>query len=586
MRQSIKIFILIFTVFFGWQKIAHCQKVPPLKMTAVRAECKRIGIQSKMVLTITLDNYSYSNFGTNIQYIVTDGTNTQTLMASAANTATPNIHEFTGVNLTVNTNYSITANAPPVGGNTLTFTPLKGNCFIQTQVVIDSALVVQVSTEKKCPTLVNLVSNGNFMYGNNGSFKSDLVPGCNSCTTGSYCVDKEFKAKCNTWPAATWDHTLGTASGSYLLVDGHQQTASTVWFTDVKVCKDMTYTFSFWAKSLYSDAFTLGFMVNGVLAPVTGSTVAISGTPAWREYSISWPCNLPTGTIVQIGIEQLTGGDRRDFGIDDIFFGYCCNECNISTSIEEDCVIDIDTTIVKVSCGNIVNISSIFDGTPSLVTCTVYDSIGNIVFTALNTPTLTFTLPGTGIFYGVVEASCGGGDANGGDEDEDVFEIINLAPVADFRLSSTFNCVAGQPQRSVATLDYSNQEGTLSYLYKVTDVLGGTSSTYTSAQPFFTVDAKKAYDVNLTVTDSKGCTAQKTVRVDAAATCNAKFDWWYSWCEDQCTGTKKLPLILKTSQSLQIVPLHQRINGIMATEQPVLLRTMCMTCLVMEKAIL
>lgn len=140
----------------------------------------------------------------------------------------------------------------------------------------------------------------------------------------------------------------------------------------------------------------------------------------------------------------------------------------------------------------------------------------------------------------MVEASCGGGDANGGDEDEDVFEIVNLAPVADFRLSSTFNCVAGQAQRAVTTLDYSNLEGALSYSYKLTDVASGTSSTYTVSQPFFTVDAKKAYDVTLTVTDSKGCTAQKTVRIDAAATCKAKFDWWYSWCDDQCTGTKKV----------------------------------------------
>lgn len=73
------------------------------------------------------------------------------------------------------------------------------------------------------------------------------------------------------------------------------------------------------------------------------------------------------------------------------------------------------------SCGNIVDIASVFDGTPAAIKYTIYDSLGVVIFTALNTTSFTFTLPGTGYFDGVVEASCGGGDARGGDEDEDVF---------------------------------------------------------------------------------------------------------------------------------------------------------------------
>jgi hypothetical protein len=541
MKQFLKIIFLALFFLLVFGEKASSQKTPLLKMTAVKAQCQRVGTSFQMILTITLDNWSYQNFGSNIQYTLTGaGVSSQTLSASAANTATLNTHIFQGVNLNGSVTYSITANVPSpgsggVGGNTLTFIPSMGLCGAISQIVIDTNLLV---TPRPCPTVVNLISNGNFMYGNDGTFRSDLTPGCGSCTSGSYCVGKDFNAKCSIWPASTWDHTLNTPSGSYLLIDGHPTVASTVWFANVQVCKGKTYTFSFWAKSLYPDAFNLGIMINNATVPV--STVTLSGASTWRQYSVTWPCTLPTGTIIQLGIRQLSGGEKRDFGIDDVFFGHCCDDCDQSvTEDKEDCIIDIDTTIVKVSCGNIVDIQCIFDGSPDFVKYTLYDSIGQIVFaTTTNTTQFSTTLPGTGIFYGVVEVSCGGGDDKGGDEDEDVFEIVNLSPVADFRLSTTTICVNGQSQRNIVTTDYSNQEGELSYLYTVTETSTGSSNTYNVSQPNIVLDAKKAYTMTLKVTDKKGCTAEKTVNIKSAAACKAKFDWWYSWCDDGCNNTK------------------------------------------------
>lgn len=331
MKRFSKIFALLLVAFFAIQNVASAHQAPLLRMTAVKAECKKIGNAFKVVLTITLDNYSYGTYGPNIQYTIAGGGAPQILLASSQVSTSPNIHEFQGVNLSAGITYSITADIPPfggsggVGGNTLTFVPIMNLCAGVTTITIDSSLAVVLPHKPPCPTLVNLVKNGNFMYGIDGSFQSDLPPGCGACSAGSYCTGKEFRTKCSSWPANTWDHTLGTASGSYLLVDGNPSQPSTVWFTNVPVCKGVTYTFSFWAKSLYTDPFTLGLMINSTTVPV--STVTVAGASAWRQYSITWTCPLPTGTMVQIGIEQLTAGHKRDFGIDDIFFGFCC-ECN------------------------------------------------------------------------------------------------------------------------------------------------------------------------------------------------------------------------------------------------------------------
>lgn len=68
---------------------------------------------------------------------------------------------------------------------------------------------------------------------------------------------------------------------------------------------------------------------------------------------------------------------------------------------------------------------------------------------------------------------------------------MNLPPVADFVLNSTFTCVNGNSIRTINTTDYSNEEGTLSYLYRVKDIATGTITSYTVAEPVFNLDVKR-----------------------------------------------------------------------------------------------
>ncbi|MEO6046355.1 MAG: hypothetical protein ABIQ57_02665 [Candidatus Kapaibacterium sp.] len=186
-------------------------------------------------------------------------------------------------------------------------------------------LLIACSTSRAqiagCETPCNLVKNGNFSAGNTG-FTSDLLMGCNSCTAGTFCVGPQFTTKCNSWPANSYDHTLGTASGNYLLIDGYNGTGyKDVWKKSLPVCKGITYTFSFWAKNVYDGSVDVGMMINGVQVGASASVA----TKTWKQYSVTWTSAV--SATIPIALRQMTGGEKRDFGVDDIFFGFCACAC-------------------------------------------------------------------------------------------------------------------------------------------------------------------------------------------------------------------------------------------------------------------
>lgn len=174
-----------------------------------------------------------------------------------------------------------------------------------------------------CTDTVNLVVNPHFDQGNSG-FASTLCYGVN-CTPGCYYVGTTMQAKCYLWPASFVDHTTGT--GNFLLVDGNDTYApQDVWSQNIQVISNTTYTFSFWAKNLYSQQpFPLAFMIGGIQVAATPTISA----GVWSHYSAIWVA--PSTTLISIAIRQVTAGAYRDFGVDDVFFGYCQNG---STSLE------------------------------------------------------------------------------------------------------------------------------------------------------------------------------------------------------------------------------------------------------------
>ena len=172
-------------------------------------------------------------------------------------------------------------------------------------------------SQAQCP---NLIKNGDFSLGNTG-FTSDLAYQGNACAAGHYFVGTKFTDECSGWNSSLNpnqnDHTTG--SGKFLIIDGNNKNAADVWKKSLSnVCKG-DYTLSFWAKNVYGagGAFPLGVYINGVLV----TTVTIN-TAGWTQYTVSW-----SGAPTSIALRQMTAGEKRDFGIDDIYLADCPGAC-------------------------------------------------------------------------------------------------------------------------------------------------------------------------------------------------------------------------------------------------------------------
>lgn len=177
-----------------------------------------------------------------------------------------------------------------------------------------------------------LLVNGDFEAGySNFTSGPGITAGC-TCGAGTYCILHNFNDKCNQWPSL-FDHTFGTVAGNYLVIDGSENNAATVWASTVAVETGKQYCFSFWAASIYPAGFSLGMMINGAMP--AGSTQVISQPfTTWTFYSYIWTSNV-TGTI-PISLEQLTAGGKRDFGLDDIsFLGCITPPCEASFTITQ-----------------------------------------------------------------------------------------------------------------------------------------------------------------------------------------------------------------------------------------------------------
>lgn len=159
----------------------------------------------------------------------------------------------------------------------------------------------------------NILTNGDFEQGNTG-FTSGLPLNC-ACVANSYCVGANFQVKCPPpgWPNFT-DHTSG--SGNFLIVDGNETGPVDVWRFTTPLVAGNTYCFSFWVASVYDVPFDLGITVNGVLLPGAQFTVQ-QGGPSWTQYTYTW---VATGGS-NVAIRQMSGGQFRDFGLDDIVLG-------------------------------------------------------------------------------------------------------------------------------------------------------------------------------------------------------------------------------------------------------------------------
>ncbi len=167
--------------------------------------------------------------------------------------------------------------------------------------------------------MVNLVANPDFSLGNTG-FGSAIPFNPTLCATNAYIVAPNFTNKCGGWTPGT-DNTTGT--GNFLIVDGPVAGGGpiNVWTQVVTVCPNTAYTFSYWGRNQYAaNGFPISFNANGAV-----STPANLPNGAWGQFVWIWNSGPTPPPTITIALTIPNGNAWRDFGIDDIFFGYCDN---------------------------------------------------------------------------------------------------------------------------------------------------------------------------------------------------------------------------------------------------------------------
>jgi len=183
-----------------------------------------------------------------------------------------------------------------------------------------------------------LISNGDFSKGSDGSFTSDFILDCspNNCDEGEYCIGPNFNTKCNSWPLFPGDHTTGT--GDFMMFDGFTSGSSPfkAWETTVNVIPGKSYDFSFYAISLFPPGvgtLALNVLIHEIGVGAKDYLTVISAVPkVWsKQNSPTWTCPSSI-TSVTLTISQATAGGERDFGIDDISFK-CSSCCDFQNSL-------------------------------------------------------------------------------------------------------------------------------------------------------------------------------------------------------------------------------------------------------------
>ncbi len=185
-------------------------------------------------------------------------------------------------------------------------------------------------TSRNCGcNVTNLLPDGDFESGL--PVTSGLGVNC-TCGFSSVCVGHEPRDKClnSYWIDDLWDHTFGTSSGHFLIVDGGN---GSVWSETVPVSAGQDYVFSFWEIREVSDNNWGNNSTQSFDLRVNGTTIASFNTASapedvWTQYCTTWTANF-SSLSATIEIVQTAGSGYNDYGIDDIEFGQCEIQCEI-----------------------------------------------------------------------------------------------------------------------------------------------------------------------------------------------------------------------------------------------------------------
>jgi gliding motility-associated-like protein len=177
----------------------------------------------------------------------------------------------------------------------------------------------------------NLVSNGDFSFGNTG-FLSDYGYSTNLNPEGLYSIVTDPITVHNNFVGS--DHTGNVPLDSFMVVNGAGTPGLNVWCQTVSVSPNTSYSFGTWVSTMVPGSpAILQFSINGVVlgTPFTAPNVQNQ----WNQFSEDWfSGSSSTATICIVNQNTATGGN--DFGLDDITFStVCTNTAQVTITVNE-----------------------------------------------------------------------------------------------------------------------------------------------------------------------------------------------------------------------------------------------------------
>lgn len=195
-----------------------------------------------------------------------------------------------------------------------TWSPATGLSTTEGPVTVASPTVTTTYTCSGFDLGEESVVNGNFDQGNVG-FNSDYQYNSNLWDEGTYYVDYDASLHHSNF------HGLGHGgTGNFMIVNGATTPGTHVWTEQISVVPNTYYAFSTWVSTIggsSSQVALLQFSINGNQLGDIFSAPASQYT--WEQFYELWYSGNSTSATITI-LNQNTGGDGNDFGLDDISF--------------------------------------------------------------------------------------------------------------------------------------------------------------------------------------------------------------------------------------------------------------------------
>ena len=172
----------------------------------------------------------------------------------------------------------------------------------------------------------NLITNGDFESGDDGSFTTDYAVGSSACPINTLGF-LECEGVYEIIPSPSDGHTNFDPCdplGSQQMVVNGAENLQEIWCQEIDVIEGLKYEFSAWAQSVNPvSPAELQFAIDG---QQIGSILSLSSSTCdWTQIQELWLAT--SSTTVEICVtNQNTAEDGNDFAIDDIFFGELCSD--------------------------------------------------------------------------------------------------------------------------------------------------------------------------------------------------------------------------------------------------------------------